>query len=71
MAKGLSNKAIARKLGITEATVKVHVHRVLGKSGIHTRAKFAVKILSKLNRLLALPPRRGAKSSAPKPREFK
>ena len=66
MAKGLSNKAIARKLGIAEGTVKMHVHRVLEKSGIHTRAKLAVKILSELKLLLAPPPREGSQEQCTK-----
>jgi DNA-binding NarL/FixJ family response regulator len=51
MATGLTNKAIARELRITEATVKVHAHRIFVKSGIHTRAKLAVKILNELKKL--------------------
>src|SRR5262249_49961657 len=59
MAKGLTNKAIARKLGIAEQTVKRHVHTVFQKSGIHPRAKLAVKILSELKLLLATPSQGG------------
>lgn len=32
VASGLSNKAIARRLGITEGTVKDHVHRILKRT---------------------------------------
>jgi len=39
MASGLSNKEIARVLGISEGTVKVHVHRVLQQLGATSRAK--------------------------------
>jgi ATP/maltotriose-dependent transcriptional regulator MalT len=67
MAKGSTNKAIARELGISEETVKVHVHRVFQKSGIHTRAKLAVKILSEVKKLLlALPPREGSQEQCTK-----
>ncbi len=41
LAAGQSNKEIARQLGIAEATVKVHVHRVLQLIGASSRAKAA------------------------------
>jgi two-component system nitrate/nitrite response regulator NarL len=41
IAKGQSNKAIARELKIAEATVKVHVHRLLQLIGASSRAKAA------------------------------
>ena len=37
VAEGHSNKTIARKLYISEFTVKRHVHNVLGKLGLHSR----------------------------------
>jgi len=39
---GESNKVIARKLGITEATVKVHVKHLLKKLHLKTRVEAAV-----------------------------
>ncbi len=39
---GMSNKEIARALGIAEPTVKVHVHRILQLVGTTSRAKAAV-----------------------------
>ncbi len=39
---GESNKLIARKLGITEATVKVHVKHLLKKLNLKTRVEAAV-----------------------------
>jgi DNA-binding NarL/FixJ family response regulator len=37
--QGLSNKEIARRLGISSATVKNHVHRVLDKLSVHRRTQ--------------------------------
>jgi len=42
LALGLSNKLIARNLGITEATVKVHVKNLLKKLGFRSRLEAAV-----------------------------
>jgi ATP/maltotriose-dependent transcriptional regulator MalT len=36
---GLTNRQIAEALFLSEATVKVHVHRVYGKLGVHNRAQ--------------------------------
>jgi len=45
IAKGLSNKMIARKLEITEGTVKVHVKRLLNKLGMRSRTEAAVWVV--------------------------
>ena len=42
LAQGLSNKLIARKLDITESTVKVHVKNLLKKLGFRSRLEAAV-----------------------------
>jgi len=42
IAKGLSNKMIARKLDITEGTVKVHVKHLLKKLNLRSRVEAAV-----------------------------
>lgn len=42
VAAGLSNKLIARELGITEGTVKVHVKHLLKKLGLRSRVEAAV-----------------------------
>jgi DNA-binding CsgD family transcriptional regulator len=39
--QGLSNRAIARALWISESTVKVHVHHILEKLGARTRTEAA------------------------------
>jgi len=38
IANGLSNKEIARSLGISVGTTKSHVHNLLGKMSVHRRA---------------------------------
>lgn len=39
LAEGLSNKAIARKLVITDETVKKHLKNIYGKLGVHSRTE--------------------------------
>jgi two-component system nitrate/nitrite response regulator NarL len=40
--EGDSNKIIARKIGIADATVKVHVKAILRKIGVHNRTQAAI-----------------------------
>ena len=42
---GRTNKQIARELGMTEATVKVHVRKIIRKLGVHNRVQVAVSSL--------------------------
>lgn len=42
IARGLTNKEIARELDISPATVKVHVERLIGKLGVADRTQAAV-----------------------------
>ena len=42
IARGLSNKRIARELGIAEKTVKTHVGHVLAKLGVSDRTQAAL-----------------------------
>lgn len=41
IAEGLSNKLIARHMGISDGTVKVHVRHLLCKLGLHSRLELA------------------------------
>jgi len=43
LAEGLSNRAIAFELGISEHTVKFHVNSILGKLGAQSRTEAAVR----------------------------
>jgi DNA-binding NarL/FixJ family response regulator len=44
--RGLSNRAIAQKLHLTEGTVKVHLHGIYEKLNIHSRTKLAIALIS-------------------------
>jgi DNA-binding NarL/FixJ family response regulator len=46
VATGLSNKQIARKASISEATVKIHLHSAYKKLGIANRSTLAVMVSS-------------------------
>lgn len=43
LAQGLPNKAIARRLGISDHTVKFHVNAILGKLGAQSRTEAAIR----------------------------
>lgn len=47
IAKGMSNKAIARELDISDGTVKVHVKHVLRKLSFRSRVEAAVWMAEK------------------------
>jgi len=43
LAEGQSNKVIARELGITDGTVKLHVRAILRKLGVQSRVEAAIR----------------------------
>lgn len=47
IAKGMSNKLIARELGLSDGTVKVHVKHLLKKLGLRSRVEAAVWMANK------------------------
>jgi DNA-binding NarL/FixJ family response regulator len=55
LAQGLSNKQVARRLAITLATVKDHVHRILRKTGLPNRTAIATAWTAALDRTPADP----------------
>jgi len=46
LASGLTNKGIALKLALSPATVKDHIHHILKKTGLPTRAAVAAYLAS-------------------------
>jgi DNA-binding NarL/FixJ family response regulator len=45
LAEGLSNRSIARRLGVTEHTAKFHVNAILGKLRARSRADAVARAL--------------------------
>ena len=43
MTTGVSNAAIAKKLNISESTVKNHIHHMLEKTGCESRTALAIQ----------------------------
>ena len=44
IATGLSDKEIARRLNISVATAKLHVHNLLGKLNVQRRGQVVVRL---------------------------
>jgi DNA-binding CsgD family transcriptional regulator len=40
-----SNKRLARALGLTEGTIKVHMHNIFAKAGVHDRTALVALLL--------------------------
>lgn len=66
LAHGCSNKEIAKRLGITPGTVKLHVHAILKATGARNRTEAALQA-DRLLRARRAPEPALAKSSSPSP----
>ena len=44
VARGLSNKAVAHELGISDGTVKIHMHSIFQKLG--TKSRYSLVVLA-------------------------
>jgi len=64
LTEGASNKIIARKFDVTEATVKVHVKAILRKIGAANRTQAAMWRHRQLNGLRQVQPFRSIRSDA-------
>jgi two-component system, NarL family, nitrate/nitrite response regulator NarL len=53
--QGLSNKAIGRRLKLSDGTIKVHLHNIFGKLGLSNRTELAALALSQDQRAGLLP----------------
>jgi two-component system, NarL family, nitrate/nitrite response regulator NarL len=53
LGRGQSNKAIARRLGMREGTVKVHVRHIMRKFGVSNRTQVAIACANEGNQKLA------------------
>lgn len=51
VAEGRSNKDIARKIGVTEGTVKIHLHNIYQKLGVANRTAMTTLVLSYRDRI--------------------
>jgi two-component system nitrate/nitrite response regulator NarL len=56
ISRGLSNKQIARQLGIQVTTVKNHVHNIFDKLRVHRRGEAAARFRGTLRSALSAPP---------------
>ena len=43
VSRGLQNKTIAAELGLSEHTVKIHLHNIISKLGVHNRTEAAAR----------------------------
>jgi len=51
VSEGLSNKAVGRRLNLSEGTIKIHLHHIYQKVGIKNRTTLAVSAVSGRNAL--------------------
>jgi len=50
---GMSNKEIARQLGLSDGTVKLHVHSIFQKTGARSRGDLIAVMTTRTRALLA------------------
>lgn len=50
VARGHQNKIIAADLGLSEHTVKIHIHNIIRKLGVHNRTEAAAIYFEYVNR---------------------
>ena len=50
IAEGLLNKDVAKRLGVSEGTVKVHLHNIFRKAGVNNRTALAVLFFDEARR---------------------
>jgi DNA-binding NarL/FixJ family response regulator len=48
VAEGLQNKQIAARLNLSEYTIKIHIHHIIHKLGVHNRTQAAAVYLSEM-----------------------
>ena len=48
LAEGVSNKGVSRRLGLSEGTVKVHLHNIYTKLGVKNRTALVVRAYAEL-----------------------
>ena len=63
VARGLSNRETARRMGLAEATVKVYVQRIFKKVGVNNRTALAVLVARKRRSGGKIPAEKSAKTS--------
>jgi RNA polymerase sigma factor (sigma-70 family) len=63
VARGLSNRETARRMGLAEATVKVYVQRIFKKVGVNNRTALAVLVARKRRSSGKIPAEKSAKTS--------
>jgi len=64
LSRGESNKAIARRLGMREGTVKVHVRQIMRKFGVTNRTQVAIVCSNGYNQKLATADSEGSPRAA-------
>ena len=60
--RGLTNRAVARRLGLSESTIKRRIVRILGKLGVNDRVELVLYALSH-GIVKGVPNRRGGAGS--------